>query len=50
MAALSNSRCKVQLMALKLSMTCGPYDRARALIDGKEFDADPRGPRFAEAF
>ncbi|OLC70441.1 MAG: hypothetical protein AUH87_04575 [Deltaproteobacteria bacterium 13_1_40CM_4_54_4] len=21
-------------MALKLSMTCGPYDRARALIDG----------------
>ena len=22
-------------MALKLSMTCGPYDRARALIDGR---------------
>ena len=21
-------------MALKLTMTCGPYDRARALIDG----------------
>ena len=21
-------------MMLKLSMTCGPYDRARALIDG----------------
>ena len=22
-------------MTLKLSMTCGPYDRARALIDGR---------------
>src|SRR5438874_13427663 len=27
-------------MALKLSMTCGPYDRARALIDGT---ATPEG-------
>ena len=39
---------------LKLRMTCGPYDRARALIDGRvrpegidlEVDVNPRNPGF----
>ena len=30
----SRVAARKQKMALKLTMTCGPYDRARALIDG----------------
>src|SRR6266576_592976 len=34
-AKISTGFSSCNNMALKLSMTCGPYDRARALIDGK---------------